>query len=205
MTARMDPRVARSRTAVLAATLELLTERGILGTTIESVSERSGVAKTTIYRHWDGQAALVLDAFGEVLQPPPEVDTGSLRGDLVAMLGGLTAALTSSAAARLMPALIDAAERDAAFAELHQAEARRRHAVAAGVIRRGVARGELPPGTDVDAVIDLLAGPLFHRRLVSSGAVDAAFAERVVDVVLAGLRARADGVPHSAPAVAPGG
>lgn len=60
----MDPRVARSRTAVIAATLDLLAERGITATTIEAVAERSGVAKTTIYRQWDRQPELVLDAIG---------------------------------------------------------------------------------------------------------------------------------------------
>ena len=67
----MDPRVIRSRTAVIAATLDLLAERGITATTIEAVAERSGVARTTIYRQWDGQPALVLDAIGTTLTIPP--------------------------------------------------------------------------------------------------------------------------------------
>ena len=68
----MDPRVIRSRTAVIAATLDLLAERGITATTIEAVAERSGVAKTTIYRQWDGQAALVLDAIGTTVRTPTD-------------------------------------------------------------------------------------------------------------------------------------
>lgn len=67
----MDPRVARSRTAVIAATLDLLAERGITATTIEAVAERSGVAKTTIYRQWDRQPELVLDAIGTTVRTPP--------------------------------------------------------------------------------------------------------------------------------------
>jgi hypothetical protein len=58
------------------------------------------------------------------------------------------------------------------------------------VIARGVARGELPAGTDPADVLDMLAGPLFHRRSVSAGRVDTAFAERVADRVLAAYGAR---------------
>ena len=182
---RVDPRVTRSRTAVIAATLDLLAERGITATTIEAVAERSRVAKTTIYRQWDGQPALVLDAIGTILHTPADPDTGTLRGDLLDLLGGLTDALTTSPAAGLMPALIDAAERDPAFAALHHREATQRHQVVHTAIARGIDRGELPPGTDPAEVLDMVTGPVFYRRLVSSGTVDRAFAQRVVDRVLA--------------------
>lgn len=182
---RTDPRVARSRAAVLAATLELLRDRGIGATTIESVSERSGVAKTTIYRHWEGQPELVLAALASTLQSPPDADTGGLRDDLVALAAGLVGALHSSEAAALTPALIDAAERDPAFAALHRREAEERHRVVRAVIARGIARGELPATVDPADVLDQIAGPLFHRRWMSATPVDAAFATRVVDGVLA--------------------
>ncbi len=181
----MDPRVARSRTAVIAATLDLLLERGITATTIEAVAERSGVARTTIYRQWDGQPSLVLDAIGTTLRTPTDPDTGTLRGDLLGLLGGLADALTTSPAAGLMPALIDAAERDPAFAALHHREATQRHQVVHTAIARGIARGELPRDTDPADVLDMVTGPLFYRRLVSAAAVDRAFAQRVVDRVLA--------------------
>jgi AcrR family transcriptional regulator len=180
-----DPRVLRSRAAGLGATKALLSQRGIAATTIEAVAERSGVAKTTIYRQWDNQAALVVDALDSVLQPPPAPDTGTLRGDLVDLLTGLAAALHTGPAAGLMFALIDAAERDPAFAALHRREAQARHRVVLDAIARGIRRGELPAGTDPDDVLDLLAGPLFYRRAVSAGRVGTDFAERVVDRVLA--------------------
>jgi hypothetical protein len=83
-----------------------------------------------------------------------------------------------------MPALIDAAERDPLFAVLHHREALIRHQVVRTVITRGIQRGELAQDTEVDDVLDLVAGPLFHRRMISAGSVDTAFARRVVDVVL---------------------
>jgi AcrR family transcriptional regulator len=146
---------------VLSAALDLLAERGIAGTTVEAISERCGVAKTTIYRQWDGQPALVLDAFRSVLGPPPDPNTGTLRGDLLALLTGYATALSDRRATGLMFALIDAAERDPAYAHLHRREAEGRHGVIRAVIARGVARGKLPAGTDPRGGS---AGPRPHRR-----------------------------------------
>ncbi len=187
----LDPRVTRSRSAVLAATVDLLGERGLAATTIEAVAERSGVAKTTIYRQWSGQPALVLDAFATLLTPAPIPDTGSLRRDLLQLLGGLADVLTSGPAGALMAALIDAAERDPAYAEVHRAQARERRAAVRAVLRHGIERGELPPATDVDLAVDLLAGSLFHRRWFAAAPIDATLAAAVVDTVLRGLRADA--------------
>lgn len=184
---RADPRVVRSRAAVLAATLELLAERGVAGTTIESVAERSGVARTTIYRQWPDQAGLVRAAFASTLAEPPAPATGTLRGDLDALVVGLCRAVATGPAAAIMPALIDAAERDAAFAELHQAEALARHRVVAAVVAGAVDRGELPAGVDPGLVLDLLAGPVFYRRWVTRGPLDEGFARAVVDAALAVL------------------
>ena len=179
-----DPRIVRSRTAAIHATLELLAERGIAGTTIEAVADRSGVAKTTIYRQWNSQAALVVDAFDSILQPPPDPDTGTLRGDLLKLLTGLAASLQTGPATSLMFALIDAAERDPAFAALHRRESDARHQTILEVIRRGIGRGELSADTDPQDVLDMLAGPILYRRVVSNGRVTTNFAERVVDHVL---------------------
>lgn len=181
---RVDPRVTRSRAAVLTATIDLLSEKGIAGTTIEAVAARSGVAKTTIYRQWPDQPSLVLDAFASQLATPQPPDTGTLRGDLLLMLRGLADALTTSTAARLMPALIDAAERDPAYRELHRREAHTRHLAVRTVLARGIAGGELARNTDIDLYVDLLAGPLFHRRWVSASAVDRRFVTALVDTIL---------------------
>lgn len=186
--ARMDPRVTRTRAKVIAATLDLVAECGIPATSIEAVCERSGVAKTTIYRHWPDQHHLVLEAIASTLHSPADPDTGTLREDLIALLSGLGEALSRGPAARLMPALIDAAERDPEFAALHQAEATGRHEVVLAVIRRGISRGELPAGTKATDVLDLLGGPIIHRKWMSGAAIRRSFVTTVVDVVLAGLR-----------------
>ncbi|WP_233600262.1 TetR/AcrR family transcriptional regulator [Micromonospora sp. M71_S20] len=172
---------------VLATVLHLLAERGIAGTTIEAVAERSGVAKTTIYRHWDGHAALVLDAFDNVRRIPDDPDTGTLRDDLVELVTGLAAALSHGPAAGLWFALVDAAERNPQLAALHHREADARHAVILQAVTRGISRGELPADTDPAEVLDLLAGPIFYRRAVG-GPVDRRHAEQLVARVLAAYK-----------------
>ncbi len=182
-----DPRVTRSRHRAVAATLDLVVERGVAGATVEAVSARSGVAKTTIYRHWPNQASLVLDAFRSIAPDPPEPDTGTLAGDLAILLRGLADALSSGPAGALMPALLEASQRDPGFTRLHSEESARRHRPVLAVLRRGQQRGELPADADLDDVLDLLAGPVLHRRFITGGPLDAAFADRVVAGVLAGL------------------
>ncbi len=187
--AHEDPRVVRSRESIIAATLDLIAQRGVHDTTVDAISERSGVAKTTIYRHWDSKPEVVLAAISSQLGPPPSPDTGSLRQDLYELVTGLGWALSESPLARMTPSIIDAAHRDPEFADLHRRHVQQRHGVVVAVLERGRDRGELPADVDLTGVPDLLAGPVFHRAFVGHGPIDAAFCQWVVETVLRGLTA----------------
>src|SRR5258707_15817170 len=91
-----DERVRRSKEAVLAATSELLSEAGLGGVSVDAVSKRSGVAKTTIYRHWPSRTALLLEAGAKMGSRPEAPDTGSLRGDLTVLAMYLPGQLRSA-------------------------------------------------------------------------------------------------------------
>src|SRR5271166_5756374 len=84
-----DKRVQRSKNAILAVTYKLLSEEGIGGVSIDEVSRRSGVSKTTIYRHWPSRSALLLDACSKIGIRPEIPDTGSLGGDVTALAANL--------------------------------------------------------------------------------------------------------------------
>src|SRR5450755_1966661 len=106
-----DPRVILSRERVLTSTLDLLTETGLGGLTIDDVSKRSGVAKTTIYRHWPNRSALVIDACLRMTdgdEEPP--DTGSLEGDVRAILTNLADLLVTARWSSILPSIVDGAE-----------------------------------------------------------------------------------------------
>ncbi|WP_445337979.1 TetR/AcrR family transcriptional regulator [Clavibacter sp. CFBP 8614] len=195
------PRVGRpvdrsGDAAILAAALDLVAERDYERMTLDEVAARTGRAKTTIYRRWATKEDLVLAAL-RAAGPPPEAallpDTGSLRGDLLAVidspwLGGSARRLAVFAG--LAPALRGSARMAAAIrAEVTDpyADAYRR------ILRRAVDRGEVP--SEASARVDLLAEVIpamsTHRLAAGGEAVRRELFVRVVDdVVLPALRLR---------------
>lgn len=184
-----DPRVARSRAAVLAATVDLLGEVGHAGTTVEAVAERSGVAKTTVYRHWPSRALLLLDAFHGCVDHHDLESSGDVRTDLLTIAGGLAAKLRDPQWSRIMATLIDAAESDPELSQLSAAFTYQRRESVRSIIERGIESGQLRAGIDTDLAAQLVGGTLFYQRLLLRRAADDRQLERIVDLVLDGLRA----------------
>jgi AcrR family transcriptional regulator len=186
--AAADPRVVLSRERVLAAALDLLTESGLGEFTIDDVSKRSGVAKTTIYRHWPNRTALVIDAclrMDDGDQPPP--DTGSLEGDVSAFLKNLAGLLFTARWSSILPSIVDAAEHEPTFADIHSTIQRRHAAPLRAALERAIARGEIQPSTDLSAVVAALLGPLFYRRWFSREPIDDKAVDLIVRAVLAAV------------------
>ena len=183
-----DPRVLVSRERVLTATLDLLVEAGLGELTIDDISRRSGVAKTTIYRHWAGRSALVIDACSRLTdgqEAPP--DTGSLDGDLRAVLTGIADLLGTARWSSILPSIIDAAEHDPEFAGLHSRIQRGHAAPLRAALDRAALREEIPPAADRNAIAAALLGPLFYRRWFSREQIDAEFLEMIIQNAIAGL------------------
>ncbi len=186
-----DPRVALSRERVLSATLELLTESGLGGLTIEDVSQRSGVAKTTIYRHWTNRNSIIIDACLRMTdedEDPP--DTGSLEGDLRAILTELADLLATARWSSIMPSIIDAAERELEMAEVHSRLQVRHAAPMRAALERAVERGQIAPDADTSAMASALRGPLYFRRWFTREPIDGPFIDLVVRGVMAGVDTR---------------
>jgi AcrR family transcriptional regulator len=184
-----DPRVVLSRERVLTATLELLTETGLGGLTFDEVAKRSGVAKTTIYRHWPNRNALIIDACLRMTdgddEPP---DTGSLEGDVKAILTNLAELLASARWSSILPSIVDAAERDPEIAEVHSRLQRWHAAPLRAALERAALRGEIPPGADLSAIAAALRGPLYFRRWFSREPINDSFVDLIVQGVLSGVR-----------------
>ena len=177
----LDPRVLVSRERVLTTTLDLLTEAGLDDLTIDEISRTSGVAKTTIYRHWPNRSALVIDAclrMTDSEEAPP--DTGSLEGDVRAILTHIAELLATARWSSIVPSIVDVAEHDPAFADIHSRIQRRHAAPLRSALDRAALRGEIPSTADRDAMAAALLGPLFYRRWFSREQIDAAFLEMIV-------------------------
>jgi len=179
-----DPRVTRSRTVVLGATTELLRELGYAGMSIEAISRRSGVARSTIYRHFGSVATVVLAAL-ECARPTSVDDpTEDPVADLRSMLLGIIGATSSG----LLPLVIEAASRDAEFRSLRQGFAAVRRAEVTAILRRIQLAGRLDADADLDLIGDVVVAPIFYRALVSGEPVDDALVDALVDHVLGAPR-----------------
>jgi AcrR family transcriptional regulator len=172
---RVDGRIERSRHAVLTAALELLGESGVGGFSVDEVARRSGVAKTTIYRHWPTREALVVDTCSRLSAEQQIPDTGSLEADLMAILTNIAHLLQTANWSAVLPSIIDSAERDPEFAEL-VSQIQRGHATPLReALQRATRKGELPARTDLSTTVAALLGPLFYRRWFSREPIDDEF------------------------------
>ena len=184
--ATTDARVRRSKEAVLAATFALLTEAGFGGVSVDEVSRRSGVAKTTIYRHWPTRAALLLEACSKLTARPEVPDTGSLEGDLAALAETVAERLAGRWSS-VLPSVIDAAERDPELAAVHaRLHEDMMHAFRA-VVARAQDKGELGKGASAADLIAAIMGPLFYRRWFSHEPLTAQAARGIARRALKGL------------------
>lgn len=179
-----DPRVVRSRRAILAAAVSLLEEHGFSGATVEAIAARSGAAKTTIYRHWPQKKDLLLAAVESVVPTARSLDCGNLRDDVSSFVRDLIDVLSTPPLSGIIPAMIEAAERSAEVARtLADFTAQRREPLLAAA-ERAVARGEVRSDCDADLVASLLLGPFFYRRLLSRQPLTPQFGEQIVAHVL---------------------
>ncbi|MFC2153638.1 TetR/AcrR family transcriptional regulator, partial [Actinomycetota bacterium] len=67
MTESVDPRIERTRTVVMRTAIDIVAERGFQGASIDAIAQRSGVARSTIYRHWPDKSDLLLEAIGAAI------------------------------------------------------------------------------------------------------------------------------------------
>jgi AcrR family transcriptional regulator len=187
---RGRPRSEKARQAILEATSELLLEYGLSSISMDTVAERAGASKATIYRWWPSKELLALDAlFSEWETGRSETpDTGSFAGDLLALVGPWVHRLEEKPYGRVIAALITRAQSDPEFAEAYSARfIQPRRDQARLIFARAIERDEIPADTDVEAALDLLYGPFYHRMLHGHASLTDGFAHTVVAYVVAGV------------------
>jgi len=188
---RGRPRSQKAQQAILSAAAELLLERGLSAVSMDAVAEQAGVSKATIYRWWPTKEALALDAlYAEwtTARPSPK-DTGSLRGDLLALLRPWVRLVGSRPYARVMAALLTQAQSDPVFATAYrQGFVEPRRDQARSIFHRAIERGEIAADIKVEVALDLLYGALYHRFLHGHAPLNDRFARDVIDMALAGIQ-----------------
>ena len=183
------PKDARADRAILETTLELIAERGAHAFRTEDVAARAGVGKGAIYRRYRSKEELVTAAVAALVREEIAVpDTGSTRGDLLALMREAVELYRSSLPGRLMPKLIGAMADNPELARaVRDGFLAVRRSALSEVLRRGVERGDLRPDLDLELALDVLGGPLFYRLLITGGPLDEQLAEGVADLILRGF------------------
>jgi AcrR family transcriptional regulator len=167
-TVRPGGRTARTADAVFAATVEELAARDYADISIESIADRAGVHKTTVYRRWRTKGELIaqvlIGAAGARIQVP---DTGSVRADLYELARSVQRILSAPGGAAITTALIVGALSSAEIGELMDQFWAARLAAIEVIVARGTERSELPAGTEAAAIMHALAAPLYYKLLVT--------------------------------------
>jgi AcrR family transcriptional regulator len=187
---RGRPRSEASRNAILRAAAELLLEHGLTSISMDAVAERAGASKATIYRWWPSKELLALDALFSEWAPAPadRHDTGSLAGDLLALIRPWARQLAAKPYGRVIAALITRAQSDPEFAEEYRARfVQPRRDQGRAIFARAIDRGEIPADTDIEVALDLLYGPFYHRLLHGHAKLNDRFTRTVVDYVAAAV------------------
>ncbi len=180
------PRDSSIDERAIAATLELLVEAGLEGTTVAAVARRSGLHTSAIYRRWSSPIELIEEAIFPGLDPPAVRPTGDLRADLLRFLEAYQAAFATPAVRAAMPGLL-----------AHQLTSRARSPeqylrVSARPQFRDILQaapsGTVDPDVDIDDAFDLLLGAIVVRVIVPPVAARGRPLESTVDLLVRMLR-----------------
>src|SRR5271166_4708341 len=183
------PRSEESRQSILRSTLKLLErDGGFPELSIEAIAADANVGKTTVYRWWPTKAALVADAFSasadDELRFP---NTGSVQTDMSLQMRRLIRIFRSKRG-KVVAALLAGGQSDPELIEAFRERfLRPRRKQAYQTLQRGIDRGELPQGSDLDLILDSLYGPIYMRFLIRHFELEEDFADEICGLVLKGL------------------
>jgi AcrR family transcriptional regulator len=190
---RGRPRSEAAHRAILSAAEKLLLRHGLADVSMDEIAEAAGCSKATIYRWWPSKELLALEAllisWDEGLDAK-HTDTGTLRGDLRAILRPWVKRVNERGFTPLIAALTAQAQRDEEFSRAWRERfIENRRAWDRDVFRRAIRRGEISAKTDIDLALDMIFGTLNHRLLHAHKPVTVPVAYQVVDQVLGALAA----------------
>jgi len=179
------PQESRVTDAIIDAALAELADNGFRGVAIDAVARRAGVGKSALYRRWRSKVEMTADALRALsVTAEPVPDTGSLNGDVRALLNEVRDWLSEPRIRRIYPDLLAEAQRNPVLAEAlmdYVGEPRRQRAQT--VLDRAAGRGELSVAADNDLVLDALGALVFWRLIALQRRVTRVYLDRVAEVI----------------------
>lgn len=183
------PRDAVRDRALLEAALAELERSGYAGLTTAAVAKRAGVSTATLYRRWRSKDDLLAGtALAWARELMPETDTGTLAGDLAALLHDKAQTLDGPGGRLLRALMGEAAHNDALAEVLTGAFIVPVQDRITALIERAVDRGEIPP-VDPGLVGDLVMGPMVCRAFLTRTTSPSVLADRLLPYLLRALGA----------------
>jgi AcrR family transcriptional regulator len=175
--------------ALLRSALIELARFGYARLSMGAVARRAGVGKPALYRRWKGKEELVIDLLEQVSIPIITVeDRGSLFEELREYVRRGIPLLQRPLSRRILPDLYSEMSRDtllgSAIRDNFQ-EPKRKHV--SEIIKRAIARGEISNAVDLNLALDLIAGPLYWRFIVTQDAIDDRYADRFAHMLVGAL------------------
>jgi AcrR family transcriptional regulator len=172
--------------AITTAAIDELAESGYARLTMDRVARRAGVGKSAIYRRWPSKQDMIVEVLAQLSIPTgPVPDTGSLRGDVRAMLQSVVDWLTDPRIRAVLPDLIAESDRNPVLAAaVAQHVTRPRLTWSRTALDRACDRGELA-ADDIDVVLDLLIAPIFWR-VTHARPVDDQYLDRLTQLTIGG-------------------
>ncbi len=187
------PRDARVNRSILDASLDLFLEDGFDAMSIESVAERAGVGKTTIYRRWQSKEELVVATIDSLYEGMDVPDTGDVRADLTSVVKHMHGLIQNTKAGQALPRMAGEVARGTPLGHAYMKNVMAPRLGAAGdALQRAKDRGDLQEDLDVQIAVASIIGPMMFLvltgRIVNFGDN---LAERLVDQAIDGMK-RAD-------------
>jgi AcrR family transcriptional regulator len=180
-------------TVIIDTVFEDLLEHGFRAVTVESISAKTGIAKTSIYRRWPNKAAMVMEAFLFKIGPGIAFPRNSSYVESIRLQMLALAKAFRGPFGAMIKALLGEAQFDAELAEAFRTRwiAPRREA-AKDVLQSAIRNKELRSDVNLDQALDALYGWLYYRLMIGSGPISDACVREIFSAVLDGLRVRKD-------------
>ena len=172
----------------IEATQAIVTEHGIRGFTIDGVAKRSGVAKTTLYRHWSSGNALLVHALDDLIERVSTPNTGSIASDLFEMMSAFQALASDEAHYKLFADLASASISDPELAAVKHSMMFERARPLREIVSRAIDRGEIPD-IDLELATAFIEGPILAHMIKSHQAFRATEIPTLVKLIARGLGA----------------
>lgn len=173
-----------ARAKMLDAATEVVTDVGVGAFSVDEVARRSGVAKTTIYRHFPNAKELLVAALDQALVPPPVPDEGSLEADVRAYLHSVRGLFVDPQLRTLHFEIYAATTRDPELRDLHQSLMAGRSGPTRAIFDHALARDELRSGIDYPTLLEIIQGPLVFRAMSRPDRLDHAGIDELVERML---------------------